>query len=207
MIELLADLGVKCGVAVLFGLGEAHEQRLALVEQVRHWRATYEGPAPISMNWAVQHPLLGQDGGTGYTYTDWAFPRAQTLDVCRLGDVWEELRGERALVVFPFNAFGNLPQPDAALRAVARCDCDALILTYRTDPASTALRRLYYARYGYSGLTESSNERGVLFRSREGLHSYAYHDAWLRCLLRGHSFDATTTCFGELGIGFWARRV
>jgi B12-binding domain/radical SAM domain protein len=83
MLELLADLDVKCGVAVLFGLGEAHEQRLALIEQVRQWRTTYGGPAPISMNWAVQHPLLGQDGGTGYTYTDWAIPQGPFLEAFR----------------------------------------------------------------------------------------------------------------------------
>jgi len=73
-LEILSDTGISCGVAVLFGLGEPHESRLELIEQVGVWRKRHGFPNPISMNWAVQHPLAGHDGGTGYRYTDWSIP-------------------------------------------------------------------------------------------------------------------------------------
>jgi hypothetical protein len=40
-------------------------------------------PNVVSMNWAVQHPLAGRDGGAGYTYTDWAIPAGPFLAAFR----------------------------------------------------------------------------------------------------------------------------
>jgi hypothetical protein len=81
--EILADARIQGGVAVLFGLGESHASRLALLEHVREWRATLGMPWPVSLNWAVQHPLFGSDGGCGYTYTDWAVPEGPFLGAFR----------------------------------------------------------------------------------------------------------------------------
>lgn len=83
VMERLTDLGIHCGVAVLFGLGESHDARLALADQLTDWRARFRRPNPISMNWAVQHPLRGDDGGTGYTYTEWAVPDGPFLEPFR----------------------------------------------------------------------------------------------------------------------------
>lgn len=83
VFELLARLGMRCGAAILCGLGESRASRMALVEQVGIWRARYGFPDPISMNWAVQHPLRGDDGGTGYTYTQWANPGGPLLELFR----------------------------------------------------------------------------------------------------------------------------
>lgn len=82
-LELLAGAGISCGVAVLFGLGEPHQRRLELIEQVGAWRRRYGFPSPISMNWAVQHPLAGHDGGTGYRYTEWSIPAGPFLGFLR----------------------------------------------------------------------------------------------------------------------------
>jgi B12-binding domain/radical SAM domain protein len=79
----LREAGIRGGVAVLFGLGESHASRLALIEQMRLWRRAFGMPYPISMNWAVQHPLFGHDGGSGYTYTDWALPGPEFVDAFR----------------------------------------------------------------------------------------------------------------------------
>jgi B12-binding domain/radical SAM domain protein len=80
VFALLRAQDIQCGVGLLFGLGEPHHHRLALIEQVRTWRARYGLPGLISLNWAVQHPLLGADGGTGYTYTRWAVPEGPFLE-------------------------------------------------------------------------------------------------------------------------------
>jgi B12-binding domain/radical SAM domain protein len=74
-IELLRSIEIRCGCALLFGLGEEPSAREKLLEQVAKWRARYGSPSPVSMNWAVQHPLKGEDGGTAYQYLQWAVPR------------------------------------------------------------------------------------------------------------------------------------
>ena len=83
VMERLTDLDIRCGVAVLFGLGESREARLALADQIANWRSRFRRPNPISMNWAVQHPLRGDDGGTGYTYTEWSVPEGPFLEPFR----------------------------------------------------------------------------------------------------------------------------
>ncbi|MDC0710707.1 B12-binding domain/radical SAM domain-containing protein [Stigmatella sp. ncwal1] len=79
-MELLRDQGIHCGCAILFGLGEPQERRLELLEVLRAMRGQYGMPEPISANWAVQHPLCGQDGGAGYDYTEWGTPPGPFLE-------------------------------------------------------------------------------------------------------------------------------
>jgi B12-binding domain/radical SAM domain protein len=81
--ELLERNGMTCGVAVLFGLGERHTHRKSLLEQLARWRSRFGFPNPVSLNWAVQHPLLGGDNGCGYDYLDWALPPGPLLESFR----------------------------------------------------------------------------------------------------------------------------
>jgi B12-binding domain/radical SAM domain protein len=81
--ELIERNGMTCGVAVLFGLGESHKHRVALLDQLRRWRERFGFPDPVSLNWAVQHPLLGDDNGCGYEYIDWALPPGPPLELFR----------------------------------------------------------------------------------------------------------------------------
>jgi len=80
VINLLASLNIKCGSAILFGLGESHQNRLLLLQKLEKWLDRYGAPNPISINWAVQHPLRGDDGGTGYDYTNWSLPTDEWLE-------------------------------------------------------------------------------------------------------------------------------
>lgn len=72
--EILAQRGINCGAALLFGLGETVHHRTKLFEYLARWRKTYGFPNPISMNWGVQHPLRGHDGGMNYDYRHWGVP-------------------------------------------------------------------------------------------------------------------------------------
>lgn len=83
VFSLLRDLKMGCGTALLFGLGEPHRRRLELLEQVRTWQAEFGMPYPVSYNWAVQHPLAGDDGGANYTYLDWAIPDGPYFEALR----------------------------------------------------------------------------------------------------------------------------
>ena len=82
-IELLLSLKIQCGVSLLFGLGESHDSRIRLLHQVDHWRKIYGSPNPIAFNWAVQHPLRGNDGKTGYRYVEWGLPSSSWLAAFR----------------------------------------------------------------------------------------------------------------------------
>jgi len=79
----LADLKMQCGTAILFGLGEPQSRRLELLEQIGSWQADYGMPWPVSYNWAVQHPLNGNDDGANYRYLDWAIPDGPYFDAFR----------------------------------------------------------------------------------------------------------------------------
>ncbi len=86
-LELLVDLQISCGSAILFGLGESHQNRIRLLAQLGEWKRQYGSPSPVSINWAVQHPLKGDDGGTNYDYVRWGTPTDEWLEAfCDFGE-------------------------------------------------------------------------------------------------------------------------
>ena len=80
-LSFLHETGIKCGAAVLFGLGETQKSRLSLFDQVKDWRMRYSAPSPVSMNWAVQHPLASQEMAGNYDYTEWGTPEGPYLEI------------------------------------------------------------------------------------------------------------------------------
>ncbi|MFF4934998.1 B12-binding domain/radical SAM domain-containing protein [Streptomyces griseofuscus] len=78
-IAALADVGVRTGTAVLFGLGEGQKHRLTLLQELAQLRERYGSPVPISLNWATQHPL--RNGDAGYRYHEWSIPPGEWIDV------------------------------------------------------------------------------------------------------------------------------
>lgn len=79
--QALAENGIGCGVALLFGLGESAASRKQIFEHLCRWRQRYGIPTVVSINWAVQHPLQGSDGGTEYTYLEWGTDVGPLLDI------------------------------------------------------------------------------------------------------------------------------
>lgn len=77
----LSKHNIMCGAAVLFGLGETHQQRIQLLDQIAVWQKHYRMPWPVSMNWAVQHPLCGGDEGANYDYINWSTPSGPLFDL------------------------------------------------------------------------------------------------------------------------------
>lgn len=80
VFQILAQNEIACGCALLFGLGESHQSRIALLDAVVEARRQTGCPALLSANWAVQHPLRGQTGGLEYDYLDWGTPAGPYLD-------------------------------------------------------------------------------------------------------------------------------
>lgn len=98
-VKLATEAGLKYGIAVLFGIGENHEERLSLLEKINNWQKKYSGnPCVVSLNWTTQHPLF--DVGM-YDYIEWGTP----ADSARL-PYFQTLFGE-ASERYPINQ--NLP--------------------------------------------------------------------------------------------------
>jgi B12-binding domain/radical SAM domain protein len=81
VFQILAQNGIACGCALLFGLGESHRSRIALLDTVIESRLRTGRPAVLSANWAVQHPLRGQTGEPEYDYLEWGTPAGPYLDL------------------------------------------------------------------------------------------------------------------------------
>jgi B12-binding domain/radical SAM domain protein len=78
--DVMGKFGIVCGAAVLFGLGEPHADRVALLQTLSTLRRERGVLGPISANWAVQHPLMGDDDGADYDYVEWGTPVGPFLE-------------------------------------------------------------------------------------------------------------------------------
>lgn len=132
---------------------------------------------------------------------------ARVFDVSELSLVKPDFTGSRVLVVFPFNSFGNLERPAVALAEVAKCGYDLLILTYRTDEASSVVRAEYYQRCGYTGIQRVVSDRGTCFQSAEGLCTWAYNQTWLIEQLRTAGFTCEDYSLASVGVGYLGRQL
>jgi hypothetical protein len=106
------------------------------------------------------------------------------------------------LVGYPFNVFGNLPEPQRALAATAAVGADALLLTYRTDARAAAVRAEYYAACGLPGKL-TTDETGVHFTSG-GFLSSVYHPEVLAAWLAAHGYHVAVTPYGAVGLAYHA---
>ena len=94
----------------------------------------------------------------------------------------------RALVLFPFNCFGNLSCVESALDVLSTQEFDLLISTFETDKKTTHARKEYYENCGsqVAGITE--DEDGVQIESIDGLKSFAPDPIWLETILARFGF-------------------
>ncbi len=67
VLDFLCSINIKCGFSILFGLGEKHASRLALLNQIIEWQKRYGTPNVISLNLATNHPLTRSN----FDYIDW----------------------------------------------------------------------------------------------------------------------------------------
>jgi len=108
------------------------------------------------------------------------------------------------LTAFPFNVFGNIPEPRHALKAAASVSADALILTYDTSTDARALRDEYYRACGFAGVF-TVDEAGVHYE--DGLFtSSVYEPAVLTGWLEELGYAVTVTPYGRVGLAYHGRR-
>jgi hypothetical protein len=131
------------------------------------------------------------------------FARAVQADIDDLGDVLADLP-ERPpwplLVGFPFNVFGNLPDPRRTVAAVAGARADVLILTYDTSPQARAARIEYYRECGFPGtLTDDATGSHFAFGA---FTSSVYHPAKLTGWLAAQGYQVSVRRYGAVGLAY-----
>lgn len=127
--------------------------------------------------------------------------RAVRADVVDLGTL--PLPDRPLLVAFPFNVFGDLPDPGRALDAVAATGADVLLLTYDTSARAAAVRAEYYRACGLDGGLVTDG-LGVRFTAAP-FTSSVYHRPVLSEWLAARGWQVTVRPYGAVGIAYHGR--
>jgi hypothetical protein len=120
------------------------------------------------------------------------------LDLTKPG----KFRRKEALIVFPFNSFGNIENIDEVLLSLNKSGIDFFISTYKTDRFTTNVRRKYYHKCNYINIQESSESSGVRFTSDEGLNTIAYSKSWLSSRFSDKGMQVQAIELDMVGIGY-----
>jgi hypothetical protein len=108
----------------------------------------------------------------------------------------------QALVVFPFNSFGNIEDVSQTMLSLMKSKSHFFISTYKTDSFSSSVRRDYYGNCNYSGLRQINETNGIRFISNDGLNTMAYSHHWLVSCFGDFGFQLRVVDIGPIGIGF-----
>ena len=124
-------------------------------------------------------------------------------DVSKLPEILEnaDLRGV-SLLIFPFNAFGNLPDGEGMLRMLHKSGLSFVISTYTTDKISSEARAEYYLAAGIENLVYQNTEEGIRFTDDDCFDSIAYKIEWFRKAFAQFGMQCRSIPFSEIGIAY-----
>ena len=106
----------------------------------------------------------------------------------------------RCLAFFPFNSFGNMPNPKSVVKSLAQSGLPFCISSYRISQKATECRKRYYRNCGYVGIRTSRSRSGVRFSSPDGLSTIAYGPTFLREMFATNNIDARSMPFSQVGM-------
>lgn len=109
---------------------------------------------------------------------------------------------QSALVFFPFNSIGNMPDIRTVFAALKTAGACFMISTYRTSKKATSARKKYYVQCGYQEVKLATTEQGVCFTSQDGLCTWAYHPEYLHRVGKEIGLPMHSQRFGEIGITY-----
>jgi hypothetical protein len=145
---------------------------------------------------AATRKALAEAGSSG-------FSTAVQADVDDLTAVLADLpeRPPRPMLAgFPFNVFGNLPEPRRTLATVAGAGADVLILTYDTSAQARAARLEYYRACGFPGnVTDDANGSHFTYRA---FRSSVYRQPVLTGWLAAQGYQVTVRRYGAIGLAY-----
>jgi hypothetical protein len=155
--------------------------------------------------WLVDIGLLRQQKLKKLFQNAWA--RVHNLPAEHMGKVLYSNSCSREhaakLLIFPFNCFGNIANLKEVMKALAASGQDVLISTYRTDPFTSASRKAYYRKCGFTKVEIQGANNGILLTSAEGLHAIAYTECYLRELFEEYGYNlAYKVGLGSIGLQY-----
>ena len=106
----------------------------------------------------------------------------------------------KIIIIFPFNSFGNMDDPDAVLASLSKTQRHFLICSYSTSQFANEVRLRYYENCGYEQIKLLADEIGIRFTSADGLNTIAYHTNYLEQLARKNGIALTATSFSSIGM-------
>lgn len=112
------------------------------------------------------------------------------------------LAGAKTIIVFPFNSFGNMENPDAVFASLSKTQHRFLICTYFTNSFTNNVRLRYYENCGYEKIKKLVDESGVRFTSADGLNTIAYHPGYLERLSMKNGIALRTIPFSSIGMAY-----
>lgn len=109
---------------------------------------------------------------------------------------------ERCLLLFPFNSFGNMPDPFSVATSLGQGCLPFLISSYRTSVKATTCRERYYRNCGYRSLRRYKSGKGIRFTSPDGLNTMAYEKTFILELFRSVGMDVCLMSFSQIGMAY-----
>jgi len=108
----------------------------------------------------------------------------------------------RCLAFFPFNSFGNMPNPKSVVKSLAQSGLPFCVSSYRIVQKATECRMRYYRNCGYGRIKTSRGRNGVRFSSPDGLNTIAYDPTFLRGMFASNNVDARSMPFSQIGMAY-----
>ncbi len=131
---------------------------------------------------------------------------AKICDVKEIANL-SQLLDSSFLGIFPFNSFGNVDSPKEALVSLSKKNLDILILTYKTTERAVSVREKYLNSCGLIDLVKVKDSKGVVFRSKEGLCSYAYFPKTIFQWAKTVGYEKIDSFnFSKIGKGYYLKK-
>ncbi|MEI2747303.1 MAG: hypothetical protein V9E88_00905 [Ferruginibacter sp.] len=114
---------------------------------------------------------------------------------------------ETAVIVFPFNSFGNVNDNYTTLKCLLQQRFEIVIFTYRNDSVTNEVRKDYYKKSGFKNLVIEENADGVRFHDKTGLDSKAFSKYWFDNLGSQTNNIFYHNHFAKIGVAYFNFKV
>lgn len=124
----------------------------------------------------------------------------KTADAASLDEIFSKNNLGKALLIFPFNSFGNMINMNDVVKSLVKAKKPFLIFTYNTDEFSNNARLNYYKNCGYKDIKCEDNEKGIRFFSNQGLDTIAYKENYIKNEFNNLGVSIERINFSSIGL-------
>lgn len=121
-------------------------------------------------------------------------------DAASLDEIFIKNNLSKALIVFPFNSFGNMVNMKDVIKSLATAKRSFLIFTYATDEFSNNARLDYYKNCGYKDIECEEDAKGIRFFSDQGLNTIAYKENYIKTEFNNLGVSIVRVNFANIGL-------